>query len=392
MSQQLKLPIYLDHHATTPLDPRVLEAMTPYFTDLFGNAASKIHAFGREAHRAVEAAREIIGRSINARPQDICFTSGATESVNLAIKGLFHAGAETRQHFITVVTEHPAVLDSFRRIESEGAEVTYLPVDAQGMLDPNQIADAITPHTRMVGVMAANNEIGVLQPLAEIGAICREHNLFFMTDATQGLGKIPLDVQALKVHLLTGSAHKIYGPKGIGVLYCRRSNPKVSLRPIIDGGGHERGLRSGTLNVPGIVGFAKAIEISLAEMKTEQTRLRELRDSLFQALRREIPDLKLNGHPDHRLAGNLNVCIPGIVNESLILALADDIAFSAGSACTTAAADPSHVLKALGLSNAEVHASVRFGLGRRTNKAEVQHTAFAVVEQVAKLRRLAGRG
>ncbi len=392
MSPQLKLPIYLDHHATTPVDPRVLEAMAPFFTEVFGNAASKIHVFGREAHRAVEASREIIGRSINARPQDICFTSGATESVNLAIKGLFRAGGKTRQHFITVLTEHPAVLDPFRRIESEGAEVTYLPVDVQGMLDPNQIADAILPHTRMVSVMAANNEIGVLQPLTEIGAICREHNLFFMTDVTQALGKIPLDVQALNVHLLAGSAHKIYGPKGIGILYCRRSNPKVSLRPIIDGGGHERGLRSGTLNVPGIVGFAKAIEISLAEMKTEQARLRELRDSLFQALRKEIPELKLNGHPGHRLAGNLNVCIPGIVNESLILALADDIAISAGSACTTTAADPSHVLKALGLSSAEVHASVRFGLGRRTTKAEMQYTAAAIVEQVAKLRRLAGRG
>lgn len=392
MSQQLKLPVYLDHHATTPLDPRVLEAMTPYFTDFFGNAASPIHSFGREARRAVEAAREIIGGSLHARPQDICFTSGATESVNLAIKGLFHGGAETRQHFITVVTEHPAVLDSFRRIESEGAEVTRLPVDAQGMLDPRQIADAIRPHTRMVSVMAANNEIGVLQPLKEIGAICRERNIFFMTDATQAFGKIPLDVQALNVHLLACTAHKIYGPKGIGVLYCSRSRPKVSLRPIIDGGGHERGLRSGTLNVPGIVGLAKAIEISLAEMKTEQARLRELRDSLFQALRKDLPDLKLNGHPDHRLAGNLNVCIPGIVNESLILALADDIAFSAGSACTTTAADPSHVLKALGLSPAEIHSAVRFGLGRRTNIAEVRHTAVAVVEQVAKLRRQTGRG
>ncbi len=389
MSPQLRLPIYLDHHATTPVDPRVLETMIPFFTQMFGNAASKDHAFGREAHRAVEAARAIIGRSINARPQDICFTSGATESANLAIKGIFHAGGASPQHFITVVTEHPAVLDSFRRIESEGAEVTCLPVDGQGILDPKQIADAIRPHTKMVSVMAANNEIGVLQPLKEIGAICRERSVLFMTDATQALGKIALDVQALNVHLLACSAHKIYGPKGIGVLYCRRSSPKISLRPIIDGGGHERGLRSGTLNVPGIVGFAKAIEVSLGEMKTEQARLRELRDTLFQALRQEIPDLKLNGHPDHRLAGNLNVCIPGIVNESLILALADDIAFSAGSACTTAAADPSHVLKALGLSSAEVNASVRFGLGRSTNAAEVQHAALVIVEQVAKLRRLA---
>jgi cysteine desulfurase len=382
------LPIYLDHQATTPLDPRVLEAMSPYFTEFFGNAASKNHAFGREAHRAVETAREIIGRSINARPQDICFTSGATESVNLAIKGLFHAGGENSQHFITVVTEHPAVLDSFRRIESEGAEVTCLPVDAQGMLDPKQIANAIRPHTKRVSVMAANNEIGVIQPLKEIGAICRERNVFFMTDATQALGNIPLDVQSLNIHLLACSAHKIYGPKGIGVLSCRRSNPKVPLAPMIDGGGHERGLRSGTLNVPGIVGFAKAVEISLKEMKTEQARLRDLRDSLHQVLKAGIPDLRLNGHPDHRLAGNLNVSIPAIVSESLIIALANEVAFSSGSACTTAAVEPSHVLKALGLSSAEVHASVRLGLGRYTNAAEVQQAAFAIVEQVTRLRGL----
>jgi cysteine desulfurase len=387
MEPPVKLPIYLDHHATTPLDPRVLAAMTPYFTEFFGNAASKIHAFGREAKRAVEAAREKIGRSIQARPQDLCFTSGATESLNLAIKGLFHAGTAVRQHFITVVTEHPAVLDSFRRIESEGAEVTYLPVDAKGMLDPQQVADAIQPHTKMVCVMAANHEIGVLQPLPEIGAICQGRNVLFLTDATQALGKIPLDVQTLNVHLLAGSAHKLYGPKGVGVLYCRRSHPQVSLKPILDGGGHERGLRSGTLNVPGIVGFAKAIELSLEDTPAEQARLRELRDGLWQALRAGIPELKLNGHPDHRLAGNLNVCFPGIVNESLMLALAEDIAISAGSACTTTAADPSHVLKALGLSSAEVHASVRFGLGRGTNLAQVRYTAAAVVAQVAKLRK-----
>jgi cysteine desulfurase len=388
MSRQLKLPIYLDHHATTPLDPQVLEAMTPYFAEFFGNAASKNHAFGRQAHRAVETAREVLGASINARPQDICFTSGATESVNLAIKGLFQAGGQTPQHFITVVTEHPAVLDSFRRIESQGAQVTCLPVDAQGMLDPRQIAGAIRPHTKMVSVMAANNEIGVLQPLKEIGAICRQHNLFFMTDATQALGNIPLDVQALNIHLLACSAHKIYGPKGIGALYSRRTHPTVPLIPIIEGGGHERGLRSGTLNVPGIVGFAKAVEISLKEMKTEQARLRDLRDFLHQALREGIPDLSLNGHPGHRLAGNLNVCIPSIVSESLIIALADDVAFSTGSACTTAAVEPSHVLKALGLSSAQVHASVRLGLGRNTTTEEVRHAALAIIEQAARLRGL----
>jgi cysteine desulfurase len=386
MSPQQKLPIYLDHNATTPLDSRVLEAMAPYFTEFFGNAASKNHIFGQQAHQAVEAAREVVAHSINARPQDICFTSGATESINLAIKGLFHAGGKSPQHFITVMTEHPAVLDSLRRIESEGAEVTCLPVDAQGMIDTKQIAGAIRPQTRMVCVMAANNEIGVIQPLKEIGAICRQHSVFFLADATQALGNIPLDVQAQDIHLLACSAHKIYGPKGIGALYCRRSKPSVPLEPIIDGGGHERGLRSGTLNVPGIVGFAKAVEISVNEMKTEQGRLRGLRDALYQALKQGIPELKLNGHPEHRLAGNLNVCIPGIVSESLLIALADVVACSTGSACSTAAAEPSHVLKALGLSSADLHASVRLGLGRSTSAADVQRAALGIVEQVARLR------
>jgi cysteine desulfurase len=387
MQPQLKLPIYLDHQATTPLDPRVLEAMTPYFTEFFGNAASKNHAFGREARHGVELARETIAKSINARPQDICFTSGATESVNLAIKGLFHAGGKNPQHFITVATEHPAVLDSFRRIESEGAEVTYLPVDTQGMLDPRQIAGAIRPHTKMVSIMAANNEIGVIQPMRAIGAICRERGVFFMTDATQALGQIPLDVQALNIHLLACSAHKIYGPKGVGALYYCRTNPKVPLTPIIEGGGHERGLRSGTLNVPGIVGFARAVEISQQEMQNEQARIRGLRDSLYQALKEGITGLRLNGHPADRLAANLNVCVPGIVSESLIVALADEVAFSTGSACSTAAVDPSHVLKALGLSSAEVHSSFRLALGRLTNAEEVQYAAHVIVELVAKLRR-----
>jgi cysteine desulfurase len=388
MAPPLKLPIYLDHHATTPLDPRVLEAMLPYFTEVFGNAASKNHAFGRDAHRAVESAREVLGRAINARPQDICFTSGATESVNLAIKGFFHASTGTPQHFITVVTEHPAVLDSFRRIESEGAEVTYLPVDAQGLLDPKQIADAIRPHTKMVSVMAANNEIGVLQPLKEIGAICRAQNVFFMTDATQALGKIPLDVQSLNIHLLACSAHKIYGPKGTGALYCRRSNPNVSLLPIIDGGGHERGLRSGTLNVPGIVGFAKAIDLCVKEIKTGQPRLRELRDRFYQDLKTSIPDIKLNGHPDKRLAGNLNVCIPGLTSESLVIALTNDVALSTGSACTTAAVEPSHVLKALDLSNAEIHSSIRVGFGRMTTLPEVTLAASLIIAEIRRLRSL----
>jgi cysteine desulfurase len=260
------------------------------------------------------------------------------------------------------------------------------------MLGPQAIADHLRPETKLVCVMAANHEIGVLQPLDEIGAICRQHGILFMTDATQALGKIPLEVQKLNLHLLAGSAHKLYGPKGIGVLYCRRNHPKVSLVPIIDGGGHERGLRSGTLNVPGIVGFAKAVEISLAEMKTEQARLRALGDGFLQTLTKGIPGLKLNGHPGHRLAGNLNVCIPNIVNESLILALANDVAISTGSACTTTSVHPSHVLKALGLPSAEVQASVRIGLGRFTNAAEVQHAAQAIVAQAARWRSLSADG
>jgi cysteine desulfurase len=361
--------------------------MAPYFTQFFGNADSKHHVFGRIARQAVAAARDTIANAIHADPGDICFTSGATESVNLAIKGLFDCGSNSPRHFITVATEHPAVLDSFRRIEAAGAEVTRLPVDARGLLDPQQIADALRPHTQMVSVMAANNEIGVLQPVREIGALCRERHILFMSDATQALGQLPLDVQTLNIHLLAGSAHKIYGPKGVGLLYCRRRDPKVTLRPLLDGGGHERGLRSGTLNVPGIVGFAKALELSLEVMATETARLRALRDELFQLLAQGIPGLRLNGHPDHRLAGNLNVCIPGIVNESLIIALAEEVAFSIGSACSTTAVDPSHVLRALGLSSPDVNASVRFGLGRATNDAKVRHTAQAVIAAVARLRR-----
>lgn len=390
MADDLKLPIYLDHHATTPVDPRVLEAMIPYFSEVFGNPASKNHAFGRDAHRVVEAARDVIGKAINAKPQDVCFTSGATEAINLAIKGLFFANRGKHQHYVTVATEHKAVLDSFHRIESEGTEVTYLPVDGQGMLEPQQIIDAIRPQTIMVSVMAANNEIGVIQPIKEIGATCRERNVFFMTDATQALGKVPLDVQAMNIDLLACSAHKIYGPKGIGVLYCRRSMPRVPLIPIIDGGGHERGLRSGTLNVPGIVGFAKAVELSLKEMKAEQPRLRRMRDALYQALREGIPDLRLNGHPDRRLAGNLNVCIPGVESEALVIALTDTVAVSSGSACTTAAVEPSHVLKALGLPDADVHSSIRFGLGRPTTGMETQHAAARIIEEANRLRSLHG--
>lgn len=388
MIDQLRLPIYLDHQATTPVDPRVLEAMLPYFTEQFGNPASKNHLYGREAHRVVEAAREAIGKSINAKAQDICFTSGATEAVNLAIKGVFNAHRYGTPHFITVVTEHKAVLDTMKRIESEGARATYLPVDDLGMLDPEVVAEAICPETVMVSIMAANNEIGVLQPLKEIGRLCREKNAFFMTDATQALGKISLDVQEMNIDLLACSAHKLYGPKGIGALYCRRSLPRVPILPIIDGGGHERGLRSGTLNVPGIVGFAKAVEISIQEMKSEQERLRTLRDNLLEQLKTVLPDIKLNGHPVQRLAGNLNICIPGVESEALIIALTNEIAISSGAACTTAAIEPSHVLKALGLSEIDLHSSIRIGIGRSNTGEEIKYAAEELANEVKRLRTL----
>jgi cysteine desulfurase len=388
VSDDLKLPIYLDCQATTPVDSRVLKAMMPYFNQVFGNPASKNHTFGRDAHRIVEISRERISKAINGKPQDVCFTSGATEAINLAIKGLFFANRTKRQHYITVLTEHKAVTDSFRRIETEGAKVSYLPVDSLGMLDPEEIVKAMRPETIMVSVMTANNEIGVIQPMKEIGAICRERNVFFMTDATQALGKIPLDVEAMSIDLLACSAHKIYGPKGIGALYCRRSMPRVSLLPIIDGGGHERGLRSGTLNVPGIVGFAKAVELCLKEIKREQPRLRGLRETLYHILKEGIPDIKLNGHPELRLAGNLNVCIPGVESEALIIALAETVALSSGSACTTAAVEPSHVLKALGLSDGDVHSSIRFGFGRLTTEAEAEYAAARVSEEACRIRHL----
>jgi len=386
----LRLPIYLDYHATTPVDPRVLKTMMPYFSRVFGNPASKNHVFGRDAHRIVEASRKVIGKAINARPEDICFTSGATEAINLAIKGLFFANRGKHQHYVTVVTEHKAVLDSFHRIELEGAEVTYLPVDGHGMLDPQQVMDAIRPETIMVSVMAVNNEIGVIQPIREIGMACRERNVFFMTDATQALGKIVLDVQQMNIDLLACSAHKIYGPKGIGALYCRRSLPRVQLTPIIDGGGHERGLRSGTLNVPAIVGFAKAVQLARKEMKSEQLRLRNLRDTLYQILKENIPNIKLNGHPKRRVAGNLNICIPGVESEALIIALSDTVAISSGSACTTAAVEPSHVLRGLGLSDADIHSSVRLGLGRQTTTDEIGYVAEVITAEARRIRLLTG--
>jgi len=388
MPYDLKQPIYLDYQATTPVDSRVLDAMLPYFSNIFGNAASKNHIYGQDAHRAVENAREVIGHSIRAKPQDICFTSGATEAINLAVKGTFFAHRSKTPHFITVITEHHALLDSMKRIESEGAKITYLPVDDQGILNIEKLKEAIRPETVLMSVMAANNEIGVIQPLLQIGHLCRERNIFLMTDATQALGKIPLDVQKMNIDLLACSAHKLYGPKGIGALYCRRSLPCVPIQPIIDGGGHERGLRSGTLNVPGIIGFAKAIEISIKEMKIENIRLLKMRNAMLLKLKKSLPNISLNGHPNLRLAGNLSICITGIDSEALLIALTNDVAISSGSACTTMSVEPSHVLKALGMADENVRSSIRIGLGRLTTEKEVDYASSRIIDEAIRLRNL----
>lgn len=388
MLKSLRLPIFLDNQSTTPVDERVLEAMMPFFGDIFGNPASKSHKYGRDALLAVEAAREQIGKAINAKPEDICFTSGATEAINLAIKGLFFACRGKSCHFISVTTEHKAVLDSLKWVEEQGARVTLLSVDGNGLLDPKLVMQTIQSDTVMVSVMAANNEIGVLQPLREIGSICRERSVFFMTDATQALGKLAIDIEDLNVDLLTCSAHKLNGPKGAGALFCRRSLPRVPIQPIIHGGGHERGMRSGTMNVPAIVGFAKAATIALQEMTHVENQVRNLRDDLLKKLMLAFPDIKLNGHPRLRLAGNLNMLIPGVDSESLIIALADDIAISTGAACSTMTIQPSHVLKAIGLSDAAVHSSIRIGIGKNNTSEEIQYAADCLTKEISRLRSL----
>jgi cysteine desulfurase len=384
MVESVSTPVYLDYQATTPVDERVLNEMMPYFTANFGNAASRNHEFGRIASVAVESAREIVGRSINAKPQDIIFTSGATESINLAIKGAFAASEKSSPHFITVATEHSAVLDTMKRIQVDGAEVTILPVDGKGFVDLDLVAQAIKPNTVMISVMAANNEIGVLQPLKDIGNICRDKDVFFMTDATQAIGKIPIDIESMNIDLLACSAHKIYGPKGVGALFCRRSLPRVPILPLIDGGGHERGLRSGTLNVPGIVGFGSAISISTKEMKAEQSRLLMLRNTLLADLQNGL-DVRLNGDLEKRLAGNLNLSIAGVLSDSLMIALSENVALSTGSACTTARVEPSHVLLALGLSLDQVRSSIRIGIGRNTKMEEIKYAGECILREAKRI-------
>lgn len=383
----VKLPIYMDNHATTRVDPRVLEAMLPYFTEIYGNAASRNHRFGWEAEEAVERARGQLAHLIGASAREIIFTSGATESNNLALKGVVEMYAEKGDHIITQVTEHRSVLDPCRRLERKGVKVTYLPVDSQGLVDPDAVRKAITDRTILISIMLANNEIGVIQPVAEIGRIAKERGVLFHCDATQGVGKIPVNVNEMGVDLMSFTAHKIYGPKGIGALYVRRKNPRVKLAPIIDGGGHERGMRSGTLNVPGIVGFGKACEIAGQEMEEESKRLLYLREKLRKGIMEALEDAHLNGHPTQRLPGNLNLSFAYVEGESLLMGL-KEVALSSGSACTTATLEPSYVLQALGVGPELAHSSVRFGLGRFNTEEEVDYVIRRVLEEVNRLREM----
>jgi cysteine desulfurase len=377
----------MDNHATTPVDPRVFEAMRPYFVEEFGNAASRTHQFGWRAAEAVKIAREKIAQLINAEPEEIIFTSGATESDNLAIKGVTHAYAEKGKHIITCVTEHKAVLDSCKRLESEGFQVTYLPVGRDGRVDLPRLIEAITDQTTLITIMFANNEIGVIHPIAEIGTIAKERGILFHCDAVQALGKVPVDVQALGIDLLSISAHKMYGPKGIGALYVRRKKPRVRLLPIIDGGGHERGMRSGTLNVPGIVGLGKACEICQAEMPEESPRIAALRDKLQNYILSNLEEVCINGSIEHRLPNCLNMSFAYVEGESLMMGI-DDVAVSSGSACTSATLEPSYVLRALGLPVELAHSSIRFGLGRFNTEEEVDYVAEKVVKVVNRLREM----
>ncbi len=383
----IKLPIYMDNHATTPMDPRVLEEMLPYFMEKFGNAASRNHPFGWVAEEGVETARERIAKLIGATAKEIIFTSGATESDNLAIKGVAEMYKEKGNHIITAVTEHKAVLDTCKRLEKYGYRVTYLPVQKNGLVDLEELKNAMTDKTILVTIMAANNEIGVLQPWREIGKLCRERGILFHTDAVQAVGKVPIDVNRDNIDLMSITAHKIYGPKGVGALYVRRKNPRVQISAIIDGGGHERGMRSGTLNVPGIVGLGKACAIASEEMAKESIYLAGLRDRLKDRIMSRLDETYINGTMEHRLPGNLNISFAYVEGESLLMGI-NDIAVSSGSACTSATLEPSYVLKALGTGDDLAHSSIRFGIGRFNTEAEVDYVADRVVETVQRLREL----
>jgi len=383
----VKLPIYMDNHATTPLDPRVLEAMLPYFMEKFGNAASRNHSFGWAGEEGVETAREQIAKLVGATTKEIIFTSGATESDNLAIKGVAEMYREKGNHIITAVTEHKAVLDTCKRLEKNGYRVTYLPVQKDGLISLDELKSTITDKTILVTIMYANNEIGVIQPVEEIGKLCRERGVIFHTDATQAVGKVPVDVNKQNIDLMSISGHKMYGPKGVGALYVRRKNPRVQLSAIIDGGGHERGMRSGTLNVPGIVGLGKACAIAQEDMAKESCKLAGLRNRLRDRIMNRLDETYINGSMEHRLPGNLNISFAYVEGESLLMGI-NDIAVSSGSACTSATLEPSYVLKALGAGDDLAHSSIRFGIGRFNTEAEVDYVADRVIETVERLREL----
>jgi cysteine desulfurase len=384
----IKLPIFMDYHSTTPVDPRVLEEMLPYFNEKFGNAASRSHAFGWTAEEAVDYARERIAKLISAQSEkEIVFTSGATESNNVAIKGVAEFYKDKGNHIVTTVIEHKAVLDTCKRLEKEGFEVTYLGVGKDGRVDPDDVKKALTERTILASIMLANNEIGTVQPLEEIGKITRARGVLLHSDAVQGVGKVPFDVQSMNVDLASMTAHKIYGPKGIGALYVRRSKPRVRLVAQMDGGGHERGMRSGTLNVPGIVGFGKAAEIMMKEGKEEGARVLALRERLRKKLETSLEEVYVNGSLEHRLPGNLNVSFTFVEGEGMMMAI-KDVAVSSGSACTSASLEPSYVLRALGVGDELAHSSIRFGLGRYTTEEEVDYVADLVIDKVRHLRNM----
>jgi cysteine desulfurase len=383
----LKLPIYLDNNATTPMDPRVLEAMTPYFLEHFGNAASRNHPFGWEAEEAVDYAREQVAKLIGADPKEIIFTSGATEGDNLGIKGVYEMYASKGNHIITATTEHKAVLDTCKHIEKIGGEVTYLQVNAEGLIDLKELEAAIKPTTILIAIMYANNEIGVVMPIKEISAIARKHGVLLFTDGTQAVGKIPVDVNKDGIDLMAFSAHKMYGPKGVGALYVRRKNPRVKVTAQMDGGGHERGMRSGTLNVPGIVGFGKACEVCMLDMEEDTKRISKMRDHLETELLK-LEEAYVNGSREHRLPHVANISFKHVEGEGLLMGFNKNIALSSGSACTSASLEPSYVLKALGLGDDLAHSSLRFGLGRFTSEDQIEYTIKAISETVLKLREM----
>ncbi|UCG32897.1 MAG: IscS subfamily cysteine desulfurase [Phycisphaerales bacterium] len=383
----MKMPVYMDYAATTPVDPRVLEAMMPYFTEHFGNAASRSHSFGWAAEEAIKNARQQVASLIGAKDSEIIWTSGATESNNIAVKGSAAIYKEKGNHIITQATEHKAVIDPCKYLERQGFRVTFLPVDKYGVIDLDQLRGTVTDDTILVSIMYANNEIGTVQPIAEIGRLCKERGILFHTDATQAFGKLPIDVEAMGIDLMSCSGHKIYGPKGVGALYVRRKNPRVRCEPVLHGGGHERGMRSGTLNVPGIVGMGRAAEIAKAEMEQDAKRSAAHRQRLWGRISGELEQITLNGHPEQHLPNLLNVSFSYVEGESLMMGF-NDIAVSSGSACTSASLEPSYVLKALGVGEDLAHSSLRFSFGRFTTDEEIEYTADRVIESVKRLREM----